>query len=390
MSYRDEREALHRRVEQLENELAGARLQGERAGRDQSRAHAAELEQRLARMRSEMDRMTGELERLRGGPPPPTTRRAPMVLGAAMGVLVLVGCASYFLIRSAPRSAVPVATVPVVTPPTVADAPAVPRHTAPAPHDEPPAPPAPTPRPRIERSTTARWNATVSRAHGSPLKPGAPCVVEASIVTDETETNALVERLTVGCGNVKLFDSSDGFSGMSQSSNDARETLGADDDGSTFTLSYQDIGTRTGERAQIDLTSRYGQARIFRDRIPAFDVALSLPAQSARTTPLHGAGDRLKRSGTVVSVTGLGVQKGASCILRAMPTGQEDRCVAEVRCGSKVVWPVTDAVVCRYDGALPTTVEGDVARGADNTLGLTDTTLSVRRGAASMTIELTP
>lgn len=392
MSYRDDREALHRRVEQLETELADARQQGERAGRDQSRAHAAELERRLAQMRGEMERMTGELRRLQGGQPPPApTNHVPLALGAALGMTVLVGSAAFFLIQSTRRTVSPPAvTAPVVDAPTrpAAEVPEIPSHDPPAPPPDRPATPAP--RARVERTTTARWNATVTRASGSSLKPGATCVVEASIVTDETETNALVEHLTVGCGATKLYDSSDGFSGMSQSSNDARETLGASDDGSTFTLSYQDIGTRTGDRAQIDLKSRYGQARIFRDAIPAFDVALSLPAQSARTTPLHGAGDRLKRTGTVDSVTGMGVAKGASCTLRAMPTGEGDGCVAELRCGTKTVWPVTDAVVCRYDGALPSTVEGDAARGADNALNLTDTTLSVTRGKGSMTVTLDP
>ena len=55
------------------------------------------------------------------------------------------------------------------------------------------------------------------------------------------------------------------------------------------------------------------------------------------------------------------VKECAACVLRAMATGQQAECVAEIRCGTTVLWPASEPVTCTYEGARPATIAGGTA-----------------------------
>lgn len=381
MTYRDDREALHHRVAKLEQELTDARREGAEQGRDEAQARANALEQRLADMRGELAKMTAELHALRGDEPPkpgPKSSNAMIVVLASLAVVLLAGGALTAMLRMrSPTPSVPMPSdidpvAPVVVTPPV-PVPATPEAPRAIPLE---------PIPQPQRTTTARWVARVAKAEGLALGPGSTCTVEATIAT--TDTNAVVKQLSVQCGATYVYRSTDRLNGMSQGSNDAREVLGTADEKTTFTLAYRDLGSRTGERAQIDLDTKQGQATVFRDTIPRSRVDLTLPSASTPAAPLAL---RLRRTGLVKRVSGkTPVKEGAPCVLRAMATGKGKDCVADVKCAGLDVWLATAPVQCTYEGGRPVTVGAD--DGTSGNLAIADKTLTVKAKASELEVTL--
>jgi hypothetical protein len=377
MGYRDDREALHQRVGQLEQQLADARREGVEHGREEAEARAAALEQKLAEMKDELEKMGAALQALRGAAP---ARRPPWPLIIAIGglsvLLTSVGVGAALRRSHAP----PVEPRP---PPTH-----VPVETEPAsvePQAPPPTPPLAKPQPS-PRSTTARWSAKVSRADGLALASGAACTIETTITAKGT--NSTVSELAILCGSQKLYRSSDSLNGMSQHKDDAREKLGPSDDKSSFTLAYRDIGTRSGERTQVDLDTNARQGVVYRETIPRFRVELSIPTTSTVGTPLSGPSERLRRAGKIADVSGAApVKQGASCVLRAMSTGNDEDCVAEVACGATVLWPSSAPVKCEYEGVRPVSV---ASQEGPATLSLEGSTLTMKTKTFGATVDLEP
>jgi hypothetical protein len=193
-----------------------------------------------------------------------------------------------------------------------------------------------------------------------------------------------VSRLGVYCGTLKLYESGDPLSGVSQTSEAVREVLGPTDDKGTFTLVYQDIGTRTGARAQIDLDTTKRQAVVFRETIPRFKVELAVEPESIPGQPLSGFEFRLRRAGKIVATRGASPAKtGDACVLRAMATGEQAACTAEIACGATILWPKSAPVSCTYERSRPVTV-------AAEGLVLEDGTLSVKTPTFETKIALDP
>lgn len=375
MGYRDDREALHNRIAKLEAELEQARREGEERGRSDADRRAAVLEAHVREMRAELERIEKELAELRGVGSRSSSMRAKLGLVVGAGVVavfvagVLVGARN----GKAPRTLPP---EPVSPPMKVPQMPAPPIPQTVATTASPP------PERGVPRSAHPRWMAKVTRAEGVSLAQGGLCLVETTVRT--ADTNAIVTALSVYCGSLALYRSGDELSGISESSSSVREVLGPTDDKGTFTLVYRDIGPRTGARSQIDLDSTQGQAVVWRETIPRFKVELALERESIPGPPLSGFELRLRRSGKIVATKGAAPAKtGAACVLRAMATGREAECAAEIRCGDAILWPKTAPVSCTYEKSRPVTV-------AAEGLTLDETTLSVKTEKLEATIALDP
>jgi hypothetical protein len=203
---------------------------------------------------------------------------------------------------------------------------------------------------------------------------------------EATGTNARVRDLELTCGGRMLYRERDDFRGMAKRDDDARERLGPRDDQSTFTLQFNDLGTRTGARSQVDFDSTKRSGAVFREAEPRWRVELTMPVESQPTAPLSGPGQRLRREGRVTRVSGAAsVAPQATCVLRAMPTGQGEACVAEVRCGRVVLFPAGAGARCTYDGARPIGVAGS---GELPGLRLEGETLEVQAAAGGVSIDL--
>jgi hypothetical protein len=249
----------------------------------------------------------------------------------------------------------------------------------------------PTARSLPSPSTTApsrfakpRWTATVRRSEGLAVAPATVCVIEAT--AEASDTDAHVRALELRCGIQTLYTSTlSGF--RSDIHDDLRERLTRRDDESTFTLRYSDEARNGNQIATVTLDSIKGIAVVERRISPEWRVELTMPAESQPTAPLSGSGQRLRSAYFVKSASGsTRVSAGASCLLRAMPTGHGDECVAEVRCGDVVLFPTDAAARCLYEGAKPVRVRRD---GEPPTIEVDRTTLTVETTArAVISLEL--
>ncbi len=349
MDYRDERDALRGRVENLEQDLASAQEELAQGGGPDRERRIAELEQEMAEGRRMLERMGRELSELRGdaakGPAPAQedakssgrrrAGRSSFLFFGFVGIVVAAVVAEQLFgsFRSgAPRSPGPAAPRATATVPPAPPAPPPPSPaTAPAPS------PAPEP---VARHATARWSARVKRASGRALAAGAPCVVEAALEGDGGKIH--VRRLTVGCGGTALYDSDAKLEGMSMSSSGVNEEAGAAAGTVVYALGYEDKGTRTGARTETSLDSIKGAGAVWSDSAPAFRVELTLPYQSeaASTEPLlDTTRHALRRGATVVSTEGAApLAKGARCDLRVTPDPKAATCTAHLMCGHRVVY----------------------------------------------------
>ncbi len=346
MDYRNERDALRGRVENLEQELAGAR---EAQGSDAERARRiAELEREMAEGQALLARMSHELDALRGpavkaAPLAPPARKpsAPGRLSARALVLVVSSVAAVLLAVVELISAGPARhTDPAPPRATTAAPPAPAALPPPAPAAVPP-PVATTSAPApVERETTARWTARVKRASGRPLAAGSPCTVEAALQSEGASIR--VRRLTVGCGKAQLYDSDVALEGISMSSSAATEEAGPAEGTVVYALGYEDKGTRTGPRGEVSIDTSAGAGAVWSDTAPAFRVELTLPYETdaMHSAPLLDAtGHALRRGATVAGTDGPApLVKGARCNLRVTPHPKGSNCIAHLACGRLIAY----------------------------------------------------
>jgi hypothetical protein len=272
MDYRDERDALRGRVENLEQELGDAKRELEAQRSDDKQARIAQIEKQMADARRMLDQLGRELTELRGGPPKGQTAAPTITAGVAV-LLLGAGAAGFVLMRS---SAPP---PPQVTP--VAKAVAT---VAPLPErTQPPQAPAPKPAP-VRRATHATWSGKITKATGSAPPPGTACTVEATLAGANGSVDA--DEVVVTCGGKALYRSTDALEGMSMNGGEAKERAGKEAGTFVYALQYDDKGTRTGARNEVSLDTSAGVGSVWRTSVPMFHVDFSVAAQSA---PVRGA-----------------------------------------------------------------------------------------------------
>jgi hypothetical protein len=276
MEYRDERDALRGRVENLEQDLAAAREELARGGDDARERRIAELERQLADGRKLLDRLSTELEALRARPPKPADHadhaRGTSFLQTDVGrILGFVG----FSIAAVMASVIVPSTLRRTS--SVSVPPATPRMAM---KQLPPPPPVEQPKelPPEVRHVDAVWNATVTRATGRVLTPGSACRITATL--EGPGATIGVGHVAVVCGGSVLYDSEAKLEGMSMSSSAAEERAG--EVGGTFRygLVFQDKGARSGARTEASINTPAGVAAAWSDSMPAFRVELAVRRQS--------------------------------------------------------------------------------------------------------------
>jgi hypothetical protein len=267
MDYRDERDAMRGRIENLEQDLASANRELEERRRQQDPQRLAELERELAEARQKLDQVGGELERVKGKRPP---NRAPIVIVTVAASVMLLGVVMgvFVFVRAAPPPPPPVVSQPVQTQP---DPPQ--EAQKPAPKPAPPAPAAP------KRRASATWKASVTRATGLALAPGAACTLEATLEGGDHGVSA--KDLTVTCGGKALYRSTDALEGMSMYSSGANELAGPSAGTYVYELAYHDKGTRTGARNEVSLDTSAKTGAVWRDSAPSWRVELAITPKSA-------------------------------------------------------------------------------------------------------------
>lgn len=341
MAFRDDRDAQKQKAEELQRALTAAEAELA-AGREQAE-RTRELERELAAAKAHLARIE---ERL---PAPKPSRGVIWLAVACVGGTAAIG--AFLLVRSSapppehPSPAVqPVAVVPptpVVTTPPVNPVPTV------SPTPEGPIPPM--------RETTAVWRAKVKSATGLPLAVGSACEIES------VWGNRRGREVVVRCGKEVLYRSTDKLEGMAQMGHDFIEELGDAPSTARGTLTWNDVGSRSGPRTQASIDTGVSSAAAWRETAPAFRVELTV-ATLSDPYPYDDStlafSERLKRKAKVEKVQGKApIRPGASCDVHLAPALVETmNCRALVTCGGQVLYggPHRGFGVCEAKDDKPT------------------------------------
>ncbi len=337
-NYRDDRDALHGRVQTLEEELAATHKELEESRRLADGTRVDELEQRMGDARRVIEGMQRELEALR-----PKRREMPSGVPIAVGAIgvVFLGAVGLVALRSRPRPLPPPPGAP--TQPVLA----TPTRVTPAP------PTAPAP-PR--RTEVARFAAKVSRATGAAPAVGSTCTIEAKVGGNGASLG--VDELEVVCGETTLYRSTDPLEGVSMSSSNVEEEPAPGGAQVYAALLWEDKGARSGARAQVSIASHKRAASVWTDSAPSFHVDLVVEPRSAPVAgpALHdGTNLALRTSAVASAVTGPApVKKGASCTVFAVPAAP--KCPLRIECGGVTVYGAAGSIApCTLEDGLVVT-----------------------------------
>ncbi|MCB9613079.1 MAG: hypothetical protein H6722_11555 [Sandaracinus sp.] len=322
MAFRDDRDALRAKQEQLQGELEEAKSK-----LDAHERKDVHDEAELARLRKEVERLRRAAGRSSGTATP---SRAPALLAAVVGLVVALGIGG-FLAFSTRQG-----------PPSVSVAPATPMPAMPA----MPAVPAPPPIPRAEESPTetepvaVRFGAVVTTSVGRPDVPvGTGCVIETQLGLDD------VRALAVRCPAGLVYDPSEEL-GASMTMSSSREAPRNTAAGLVHLVSFSESGQRSGPRAQIDLNTQAGVLRVWRDGGSPFDLRFAtedrasedgIEPEAPRTQAPQA---RWLLAATLRSHEGPLPFTERSCELALLPEslGSGHTCRARLRCGDVLVY----------------------------------------------------
>ncbi|HHH31572.1 MAG TPA: hypothetical protein ENK57_24930, partial [Polyangiaceae bacterium] len=352
MHYRDERDALRHRADNLSEELRTAeqRLQ-------QTEQRLAEHEQKDVQDEEELARLRAEVERLRRktGEVPPSPQQRPKVALIVAGLLVAVtmaGVIAGFLLHAVPPppDAVVVAPKPAEPPPTIP-------------------------------AQRAFWGGEVIASEGGKANVGDGCLVEAALAPGGD-----VSDVVVRCGQATLYRASEPTrSGMVQLDGGHAEL--ANGDQHLHILRYRNTGDWSGPRAKLDLDSAKHRARVFKSGAEAWSVTihladLSFPRKGPALAPDAATLSDVawtRRAARRTAITGPAPPSVAgspeSCELTVHPTppqpyeGQTLTCRVTLRCGGSIVYGAgtTGYVACPRPGDPLTTIrdEGNTEQNDD-------------------------
>lgn len=322
MDYRDDRDALKARMESLEGELATARAEAERMRATENALTAAQRENE--KLRAEVRRLTPKPK-----PPASTSKTAALVAGVGTAVLTL-GVAAFLTFAS---------SGPVPAPVTFVEVPAKPVAEGPTPAAAPE---------ESARATTVEWPARVKKAEGLSYPVGSACTVRATLRTDGRQ--ASMPEVEIACAGKWLHRSTDPLAGMSNSRFEVEEVPGAEEGSHRAVLSYQDTGSRTGERTQASVSTFDHVAVAWTETAPTYRVELEVDEMSsawkgpALFTEHEGRRPEvrasLQRTARVVEAQDAPlVAKGDVCSVEARPSWVKDAtCRVRVHCGATTLY----------------------------------------------------
>ncbi len=340
MPFRDDREALRTRAEELERDLAAAHKELGRLQVDhrEQTDEAAQLRKRLAALEGERDRL--------GGAAPRSSR--PAVLALVALLVAGAGAFLYILVArtgrdesarlAAERQTVDeqraMAEAALREAQEIARAAQEPAQAPVPTAAEPPEPDSP------RRAYDISWPAKVRRASGNSLRPGAACSLRGSFSTDGID---VASKVDVVCGETVVYDWDAPLgSGMQMRSCSLVEVPGPRGQRLQYSLQCTDTGPRTG-RPQLAIDTAAKTATVWRDG--GMRVELSVPAPARRDgEPLLDSSvaaslvaEVVARHGSVTEATAPApVRRGQRCAVVIVPAGGE--CRVAVTCGTTSVY----------------------------------------------------
>lgn len=324
MAFRDDRDAMRAKQEQLQGELEEAKSK-----LDAHERKDVHDEAELARLRKEVERLRRAAGRSSGSAQP---SRAPALIAvAAVGLVAAMGVAGFLAFSTKAPTAVSAPATPMPAMPTMPAVPAV---------------PAAPPVPRAEESPTetepvaVRFGAVVTTSVGRPDIPvGTGCVIETQLGLGD------VRALSVRCPAGLVYDPSEelGASMTMSSSRDAPRNTAA---GLVHLVAFSESGQRSGPRAQIDLNTQAGVLRVWRDGGSPFDLRFATEDRATEDGLAPEAPRTQAPQARWLLAATLRTHEGAlpfserSCELALLPEslGSGHTCRARLRCGDVLIY----------------------------------------------------
>jgi hypothetical protein len=371
VAFRDDREVLKQRANDLERELAEAN--------DKLEAQKGEAD-RVKKLEDELAEARGMLNRIEAKLPKQQDKNGGKVAIAIFGVIG-VGLAVAVAMRgsTAPppppsSNGDPLLEPTVVSPPAPRPVASVVETAQPAPREAPVA------------EVKAHWTGKAKRVTGAAVKVGSPCAVDAVLRASDKH------EVTISCGEV-LYRSTDALSGESMMSSRVGEYAAEKPGHARAALAWDDIGTRTGPRTQASLDSQAHTASAWSETVPSFRVDIEIPTLS---DAYEGAFQRLhsfdalafkagiERGVKVIKTKGgAPIQAGALCRARLSPNwGDRHNCRVLLWCGNHELYGsgTTGFTRCEVAEGKPTAFRDESLDGdpmltweiAKGTIALTD------------------
>jgi hypothetical protein len=244
---------------------------------------------------------------------------------------------------------------------------------------------------------TLTWKGKLTASSGSAPPVGSPCTLTTTVRSRPTGMPSY-DRLTLECRGDMLYDSSVPLSGA------ASYNFGLDEEPQAgvvgafrYLLQSQDVGARTGSRAQITVDTRKRAVTAFRDAAPAFHVQATVDELTAerRGRPITAAsvppfGDVVSRKARVTSKSGAVPFAASSCEMLISPGyNQTYTCRVVLTCDGHIAYgegtegfdkcTLSGGQPVSFADVKPTPVDGDPELTCDlgaGTCTLGDTTKS--------------
>jgi len=282
VSYRDDHDAIHERVEELERDLGRARQE-----LDQNRVERAKvqrLEKELAKARAKIERLQPKDQE---GVARDARRRA-LLVAIAAAVAVAGGAVAFIMMAGGGAERDTQATarraeaeraraMEAAKAREVEELKKVQLETTRVKELEARARAAAEAAPRSKaRTATARWRASVKVIRGRPLAQGTPCTLVARLSIEEGKASA--GGLAIRCGAVVLYNPDDELGSGTELFESGTEPVG---DGKRYRLKYADQGARTGPRAQVSVNTAERVAEVWSDNAPRFRAVLRVDESCA-------------------------------------------------------------------------------------------------------------
>ena len=228
---------------------------------------------------------------------------------------------------------------------------------------------------------TLTWPGKITESTGTAPAVGTACTlsVHGGMLRKQSPAH---DRMTVTCGNKKIFDEADAINGVTSALFVLSEhPIFGEVSAFRYELLAHDKGERTG-RNQIDARTTLNEVTVYSETIPTFRVEIKLDPKRdiRRDKPLYfddipPFSTVSKWTASLTSSKGGVPFTGKTCNLAISPGDAKHNCLVQLECAKKIQYgaDADDYSICNVDmgnvvgvdDRKPTPVDGDPALRAD-------------------------
>ncbi len=236
------------------------------------------------------------------------------------------------------------------------------------------------------------WTGAVKQSTGKAPGVGTSCTMSVDF-TVASEYQPRTRHVVVACGATSLYDSNASMGGIGQTDFKLAENpIGGKIDVFYYSLKASDVGTRTGDRNQMTVSTTDRELIVYREIAPTFRVTINLAPTAAQRegkpiweSQIPPFRQIVTVKATMDSSTGSLPFTGKTCDVVFSPGYSTHNCRVQVTCGGKLVFGIgtsgfescfmRDDLPFRVIDSEPTPVDADpilTVDTGDKTMALSD------------------